>query len=94
MDKGAVASPVARLILPETSRWLVTGALRHAPDRGGIHGIGAGAETDVAFVGADPVRGVESDPAQIINIYLCPGVRSILLHTVIHHQIAADISGG
>ena len=54
--------------------------------------IRASGDADIARIGADAVGNIKANPAQIIDMRLCPGMACFLFDPVGQHQIATDIA--
>src|SRR3546814_13442445 len=66
-------------------------AIAHAANRGGIPIVEARRDADIALVGRMAVADVEADPANMVEMRLCPRMGRVLPRPVVHHQIARNV---
>src|SRR3546814_4057552 len=67
-------------------------AIAHAPNLGGIPLVEARGDADIALVGRMAVADVEADPANMVEMRLCPRMGRVLPRPVVHHQIARNVA--
>src|SRR5262249_24688215 len=74
---------------------LLRAAIARAAYGGRPEIVEADTDTDMCLGRTDPMGGVETDPTEIFDIGLDPGMPCFLLRRVVRaQQIAADIAGG
>ena len=67
--------------------------LPYAIDRGGVASVETTCDTDVSFIGRNPVRDVESDPSQPRNVGFGPGMTSTVVISGFGKQVTAYVPG-
>src|SRR3546814_8965803 len=67
-------------------------AIAHAANRGGIPIVEARRDADIALVGRMAVADVEADPANMVEMRICPRMGRVLPRPVVHHQIARNVA--